>query len=456
MEPVTKTEKYLASIAGESVKLPEPVTRKEKYLSAIATGEGEVPAPVTKEEMYLKAILDNGGGSGGSTDPLDPKEIYKDTRPKDWLPMPEPQDDEMYLLFHVYDGVSGLIAFTVTCAGNYTVQTGTVINGKFVDQTAESFESGSKYEAEYHADDYGDLTSTGMKQVMVKVSGSAIKTWEPSIHTRKPYPSNFSDWNIVEISCRMPQAEKVICGSSIENKSLRNLRYFGMYGENMISSAFRMFQACTSLVTILSIDMSSTTDCRYMFSGCNSLISVPELHLSDGTSGAYMFFNCFSLKAIPKLETPSFVGTNYMFSGCNSLISVTDLDVSNVANLPDMFGYCSSLISVTDLDISNGTSFYGSFLLSKITLRSSKEWSGRELSVGSCSLGRKSLVDLFESLPIATNNPTLIIGGNPGLFDLTDEDRAIATRKGWTLNEVQTQELAPGESPVPFGGNVVL
>lgn len=56
-EPVTRAEKYFASIAGQETELPEPVTRAERYLAKIAGQEVETPpAPVTRAEQYLDYI----------------------------------------------------------------------------------------------------------------------------------------------------------------------------------------------------------------------------------------------------------------------------------------------------------------------------------------------------------------------------------------------------------------
>ena len=165
-----------------------------------------------------------GGGGGGSSDPTDPVEVYNTTRPSDWLPMPTPADNEMYLLFHIPDGFSSLLAFTVTCTGNYTVALGSVSDGAFVSVSSTTVASGSKYETELFADDYGNLTSDGHKQVMVKVSGTDILTWAPSTHSKKTSPSNFAGWNIVEIACRLPSGTSVACGSSSGSASLKKLR----------------------------------------------------------------------------------------------------------------------------------------------------------------------------------------------------------------------------------------
>ena len=85
---------------------------------------GTLPASQTVSNLAtaIGSIPSGGGGGGGSSgEPLDPVEVYNTTRPSDWLSMPTPADNEMYLLFHIPDGFSSLLAFTVTCTGNYTV-----------------------------------------------------------------------------------------------------------------------------------------------------------------------------------------------------------------------------------------------------------------------------------------------------------------------------------------------
>ena len=176
--------------------------------------------------MILNPIVIKKGEVSVSDAPPTPADVYNATRPSDWLTMPTPEDNEMYLLFHIPDGYSSLLAFVVTCTGDYTVAIGTVSNGAFVQASSASVASGSKYEAELFADDYGDLTSDGMKQVMVKVSGTNILTWEPSTHSKKTSPSNFADWNIVEISCRLPSGTGVKCGNNTQSLALKHLRYF--------------------------------------------------------------------------------------------------------------------------------------------------------------------------------------------------------------------------------------
>ena len=306
------------------------------------------------------------GGGGSSSGPLDPVEVYNTTRPSDWLPMPTPADNEMYLLFHIPDGFSSLLAFTVTCTGNYTVALGSVSDGAFVQMSSTSVASGSKYEAELFADDYGNLTSDGHKQVMVKVSGTDILTWAPSTHSKKTSPSDFAGWNIVEIACRIPSGTSVACGSSTANLALKKLRYFSWYGKNEV------------------------TNMSQMFNGCYSLTAIPQLDTSAVTNMSQMFRNCYSLTAIPQLDTSAVTNMSQIFNGCYSLTSIT---LNN---------------TVTG-------------------------WSGYAISLSDCSLGHAAIVAFFNSLPTITSAKAITLTGNPGVSELTDAEKAIATGKGWTL-----------------------
>ena len=245
--------------------------------------------------IQVESIFSGGGSSGK---PLDPVEVYNTTRPSDWLPMPTPADNEMYLLFHIPDGVSSLLAFTVTCTGNYTVALGTVSGGSFVASSSVDIASGSKYETELFADDYGNLTSDGHKQVMVKVSGTNILTWAPSTHSKKTSPSNFAGWNIVEISCNLPSGTSVACGSGTGNMALRKLRYFAWYGNNAVTDMTDMFRNCYSLTAIPQLNTSAVTNMTEMFRNCYSLTAIPQMDTSAVTNMTQMFRSCYSLTSI--------------------------------------------------------------------------------------------------------------------------------------------------------------
>ncbi len=62
--PITRSEQYLSSIAGEAPALPVPITREERYLAKIAGEDVDIPAkPITRTEQYLAQIIENGSGA---------------------------------------------------------------------------------------------------------------------------------------------------------------------------------------------------------------------------------------------------------------------------------------------------------------------------------------------------------------------------------------------------------
>lgn len=146
-----------------------------------------------------------------------------------------------------------------------------------------------------------------------------------------------------------------------------------------------------------------------MFRSCNKLTTIPLLNTSNVNSMTSMLYQCKSLTSIPLLDTVKVKDMNYMFYGCSKLTTVPALDVSNVAYMNYVFSGCSSLKSILmtgmkiKFDISASTQFEES-----------------------------DLVTILNNLATVTTTQTLTMGAT-NLAKLTDEDKAIATNKGWTL-----------------------
>ena len=159
-------------------------------------------------------------------------------------------------------------------------------------------------------------------------------------------------------------------------------------------------------------DTSNVTDMSVLFLSCSSLTSIPLLDTSTVTSMYYMFSNCSSLTSIPQLDTSNVTDMSGLFEYCTSLTSIPQLDTSNVTNMTDMFSKCSSLTSIkmknmkVSFDISASTEFT-----------------------------REALLELINNcFDLTTLNKTATLTmGSTNLAKLTDEDKAIATAKGWTL-----------------------
>ena len=205
-----------------------------------------------------------------------------------------------------------------------------------------------------------------------------------------------------------------------------------------------MFQYCSVLEFVPQLDTSEVTSMRSMFSECSSLQSIPQLDTSKVTDMRNMFYNCSKLTAIPPLNTSKVTNMNSMFYNCSKLTTIPKLDTSNVTSMSGMFGGCTSLTSIPLLDCSSVTNTntpFGSSDLSKLTYLGGFKnlkvgWSSNFLDrVPNATV--ESLMNVINNLYDLTANgltgKTLKFG-TTNLNKLTDEQKAVATNKGWTLS----------------------
>jgi hypothetical protein len=149
-----------------------------------------------------------------------------------------------------------------------------------------------------------------------------------------------------------------------------------------------------------------------------------------------MFKNCEALTSIPQIDTSN--GTNFygMFESCKALTSIPQIDTSNGTDFGFMFAYCNLLTSVPQLDVSSGTNFGAMFSFT----RSLTDFGGLlnvkfSFDLGVCqSLTHDSLLNVLNGLYDLTGNTSQKLTlGSSNLAKLTDEEKAIATNKNWTL-----------------------
>lgn len=357
-------------------------------------------------------------------------------RPKDWLPMPELNDDEIFMLLLIPNNRSTLIAFKVVCNGSYNVDIGTVSDGKFVStKTRETVSSGSTYENEIYADDFNATTSQDLKQVMIKISGTYIREWENVGHSKRP---ELGAYPIFDFRCKLPKGRKLKLTSEpvSTNYTLTSLRYFSWEGENNLTDAQSMFDCLYSLTAVLALDTSKVTTTNAMFRYCYTLLHVPDFDTSKVTNMEQMFYNCYSLPDCPDMETSLVENMKYMFRWNLRMRRAPKMDYSNVTDLYGTFYGCASLLSLQNFNIQKVTTITDIFKncnnLSVITLDPNvSDWSGINIDMTYLGMDRKGLVELFNSLPRITTTKNLSIFGNPGTNDLTNSDKSIATNKGW-------------------------
>ena len=180
-------------------------------------------------------------------------------------------------------------------------------------------------------------------------------------------------------------------------------------------------------------DTSSVTNMRCMFYQAINLTTIPQLDTSKATDMSYMFYDCHKLTSIPQLDTSSATNMESMLYGCINLTNIPQLDTSNVTNMSEMFNNCAGLTSVPELNASKASSLR--YMFKNCTSLSSIGLYGFRYSIdiSSTALGHDALVAFLNQAGTAYNSSQKITMGSAKLALLSDEEKAIATNKGWTL-----------------------
>ena len=224
------------------------------------------------------------------------------------------------------------------------------------------------------------------------------------------------------------------------------------------SSMQETFNYCSLISFIGPITTSgSMTNMEMVFANCSILKELDLTHMdtSNVTTMYSMFYNCRDLNMVKGLEDfdVSNVTTIYgMFQGCDSLTRL-DLSKWNPKNLTTMYQCFWDMQKLNYLDISswdlanitNGGNFIGGYgTMSNLTdVKFGKNW---KLNLTTNMFNRcpnltvESLLSIINGLYDFTGNgetPSSNQGtcqfGTTNLNKLTDEQKAVATNKGWTL-----------------------
>ena len=177
------------------------------------------------------------------------------------------------------------------------------------------------------------------------------------------------------------------------------------------NSLFREYTGVDVDGLITRNDTSNVIVMNAMFANANKLKTAPELDTSNVTDTSYMFQNCGSLTTIPELDTSKVTNMTYMFSNCSKLTTIPRLDTSRCIDFYDMFANCNALTSI---------GIYGFT---------------RYINITSTALGHDAIVAFLNQAGTANNSSysQKITMGSAKLALLSDEEKAIATNKGWTL-----------------------
>ena len=256
-------------------------------------------------------------------------------------------------------------------------------------------------------------------------------------------------------------------GGSVEANPYEEL--FNVKTDNGTNMAYLFGYCKGKTLDVSNLDTANATDMRHMFSNCTVLTSldVSNFNTSNVTTMQNMFYSCSSLTSldVSNFNTGNVKDMQYMFYNCRILTSLdlSNFDTSNVTNMSNMFNSCFSLTSLdlsnwdtssvtsisymfgscnvlTSLDLSNWdiskvTASYNAtnaFNCPALTDFKAPKNISTAMTFSQCPLTHDSLMSIINNLITVTSTTKLTLGAT-NLAKLTDEEKAIATNKGWTL-----------------------
>lgn len=199
-----------------------------------------------------------------------------------------------------------------------------------------------------------------------------------------------------------------------------------------------MFYGCSTITESPILDCSNATNLFRLFWECNNLTDAHVINTGLAQRMDGMFESCGKLTGITEtIDLSSCTNCNSMFAGCSSLKRIPNLiNTTKLTSITNIFGGCSSLVTIPEMNWSNVTSVWvwaefngcssltdvGGFIGLKV-----------EINMSSCPLTHDSIMNIINKAADVTENPKTMTFGETNLAKLSDEEKAIATAKGWTL-----------------------
>ena len=369
-----------------------------------------------------------------ASDGLSPEEVYRMTRPADWLPLPVPGDDEMYFLGHLTEGEDNPFLIKLRFTGNCTVQFGNLVDGVFTAKETVTPTSDQMLHHMLNYEDYGDETADGYRQYLVRISGSRI--------TDVIGGENSTDTPafIVDFVCGIPLSfwsANNSDGNTISNKTFVSTRYIRFVGNGTPGDTSCGFAHCGALEALVCQSKSNSQYSSNLFKQCKKIRAISGNILSAKTVGAAYLFGESSIRVVPKTYFRANNARQMFFDSALEAFDGTLIDTSLAENMGDMFNACYCLRTVKDLNISAMTNCSSMFAncrsLGELTFAGKTTPGGITMDLSNTVMGRNALVTMLNSLPTADVPATINIANNPGAAALTDEEIAAASAKNWTV-----------------------
>ena len=258
---------------------------------------------------------------------------------------------------------------------------------------------------------------------------------------------NKSDAKNVDLTMISPKNETSFEELFYKNTNLTHINASNWDTSN-ITSLMLAFDGMANLksLELSEWDVSKVTNFYAMFGDCAKIenIDVSKWNTSSAINMAWMFANSgFNTLDVSNFDTSKVTEMFAMFSGSKSLtrLDVSNFDTSNVLDFGRVFSYwghvCEEL-NISGLNLTKCTSMELTFKRSnfKVIRCDGLRLPNIDMStIGldtSTELTVDSIVGLLNALPQSDKGYSFQIGSG-NIAKLSDEQKAIATDKGWTL-----------------------
>lgn len=271
---------------------------------------------------------------------------------------------------------------------------------------------------------------------MKKIDATGFK-FQQSTFTEFPDTfdfNNVSDFNNMFMNCSSLKTVKSVISTSKPNTmdsmfmNCSSLTTAPELDTLLCESMGGIFAKCTSLTTAPSYNLPMIGNLNEMYYECNKLTEVGDIcgyngsneeNLTELQSVVRMFYHCTSLKTAPHIPTRYVTYFTEMFAGCTSLETVPEYDASNAVNIQSMFSGCVNL-----------TNFGGLKNLKIDCVNSGLE----ECYSLSYESSLNIINGLYDFRANGDNETTRTLKLHQNTLNLlSNEDKVIATSKGWIL-----------------------
>lgn len=222
--------------------------------------------------------------------------------------------------------------------------------------------------------------------------------------------------------------EKGYSDNSGINPDWTNFRYF-CYNNNRLDKVVRLKYN----------DTSKCTDFGYMYFGSGAMTKAPDIDTSKGTIFDYMYKDCGSIVTIPAHDFSKATRLYCTFEGCKFLTTVPEINSINCTNFGYMFSGCTKLQKISKINMSKavtvGSMFSNTTSLTEIYFDGTINCNYINITSASSGLTHDSLMSLLNALADRSNESTqyTITIASKNINKLTEEEKSIATDKGWIL-----------------------